>query len=74
LDAIEAGIRIVGANSSVRTVARGGWPNLIGAIELDASVMDGTSLRTGYVGALKGFLHPFSVAQKVYLVVEALIY
>src|SRR6185312_9345012 len=65
LDAMEAGIRLVEADESIRTVGRGGWANLLGEVELDASVMDGTSLRTGSVGALKGFLHPVSVARAV---------
>ena len=29
LDAIEAGIRLIEADPSVRTVGRGGWPNLL---------------------------------------------
>ena len=65
LDAIEAGIRLIEADPSVRTVGRGGWPNLLGEMELDASVMDGTTLRTGAVGALQGFLHPISVARAI---------
>src|ERR1041385_2538486 len=65
LDAIEAGIRLIEADPSVRTVGRGGWPNLLGEMELDASVMDGTTLRTGAVGALQGFLHPVSVARAI---------
>ena len=65
LDAVEAGVRLVEADEDVRTVGRGGWPNLLGEVELDASVMDGTTLRTGAVGALKGFLHPVSVARQV---------
>lgn len=65
LNAIEAGIRLIEADPDVRTVGRGGWPNLIGELELDACVMDGTTLRTGAVGALKGFLHPISVAREV---------
>jgi L-asparaginase len=65
LDAIEAGIRLIEADPNVRTVGRGGWPNLLGEIELDACLMDGTTLRTGAVGALKGFLHPVSVAREV---------
>jgi L-asparaginase len=65
LDAIEAGIRLIEADPSVRTVGRGGWPNLLCELELDACVMDGTTLRTGAVGALKGFLHPVSVAREV---------
>ena len=56
LDAIEAGIRLIEADPTVRTVGRGGWPNLLGELELDACVMDGTTLRTGAVGALQGYL------------------
>jgi L-asparaginase len=65
LPAIEAGIRVIEADPTVRTVGRGGWPNLLGEVELDAAVMDGTTLRVGAVGALKGFLHPISVARAV---------
>jgi L-asparaginase / beta-aspartyl-peptidase len=65
LDAIEAGIRLIEADPNVRTVGRGGWPNLLGEVELDACMMDGTTLRTGAVGALKGFLHPVSVAREI---------
>src|SRR5580698_4669670 len=65
LDAIEAGIRIIEADPSVRTVGRGGWPNLLCELELDACMMDGTTLRSGAVGALEGYLHPVSVAREV---------
>src|SRR5215467_2521764 len=65
LDAIEAGIRLVEIDETIRTVGRGGWPNLLGEVELDASVMDGTTLRTGSVGAVKGYLHPISIARAV---------
>ncbi|HSU04892.1 MAG TPA: N(4)-(beta-N-acetylglucosaminyl)-L-asparaginase [Acetobacteraceae bacterium] len=65
LDAIEAGIRLIEADPNVRTVGRGGWPNLLGDVELDSCMMDGTTLRTGAVGALKGFLHPVSVAREI---------
>ncbi|HTS93334.1 MAG TPA: N(4)-(beta-N-acetylglucosaminyl)-L-asparaginase [Stellaceae bacterium] len=65
LDAIEAGIKLVEIDESIRTVGRGGWPNLLGEVELDAAVMDGTTLRTGAVGAIKGYLHPISIARAV---------
>ena len=65
LDAIEAGIRLIEADPSVRTVGRGGWPNILGQVELDACLMDGSTLRTGAVGALQGFLHPVSVAREI---------
>jgi L-asparaginase len=65
LDAIEAGIRLIEADPSVRSVGRGGWPNLLCQMELDACMMDGTTLRTGAVGALQGYLHPVSVAREI---------
>jgi L-asparaginase len=65
LDAIEAGIRVVEDDPQVRTVGTGGWPNLLGEVELDASMMDGNTLRSGAVGAIKGYRHPVSVARQV---------
>lgn len=65
LDAIEAGIRLIEADPAIRSVGRGGWANLLGDVELDACVMDGTTLRSGAVGALRGYLHPVSVAREV---------
>lgn len=65
LDAIEAGIRLIEADPTVRTVGRGGWPNLLCQMELDACMMDGDTLRSGAVGALQGFLHPVSVAREM---------
>jgi L-asparaginase / beta-aspartyl-peptidase len=51
LDAIEAGIRMVEDDETVHSVDRGGWPNLLGEVELDAAVMDGTTLHTGGLAA-----------------------
>src|SRR5437764_14050199 len=65
LDAIEAGIRLVEADPEVRSVGPGSWPNILGKLQLDAAVMDGTRRRTGAVGALEGFAHPVSVARAV---------
>ena len=65
LDAIEAGIRLVESDPSIRSVGYNSWPNLLGELELDAAIMNGVSLRTGAVGALKGFAHPISVARAV---------
>jgi beta-aspartyl-peptidase (threonine type) len=65
LDAIEAGVRLVEDDPEVRTVGQGGWPNLLGEVELDASVMCGSSLRTGAIGGLKGYLHPISIARQL---------
>jgi len=65
LDVVEAGIRPVESDPSIDSVGVGGWPNLLGAVELDASIMDGRTLRTGAVGALCGYVHPIAVARQV---------
>jgi L-asparaginase / beta-aspartyl-peptidase len=65
LDAAEIGVRLVEDDPGVDSVGAGGLPNLLGEVELDASIMDGRSLRAGAVGALTGYLHPISVARKV---------
>ena len=65
LDAIEAGIKIVERDPKVRSVGYGGAPNALGEMELDSSVMCGKTFRVGSIGALKGFIHPISVARAV---------
>jgi len=65
LDAVEQGVRLVEADPENHSVGMGGWPNLLGQVELDASIMDGETLRSGAVGALQGYLHPISVARQV---------
>lgn len=65
LDAVEAATRLVEANPDDHTVGYGGYPNLLGEVELDASIMDGRTLKAGAIGALKGYKHPIAVARKV---------
>jgi beta-aspartyl-peptidase (threonine type) len=65
LDAVETATRLVEANPEDHSVGYGGYPNLLGEVELDASIMDGSTLRAGAVGALKGYRHPISVARRV---------
>jgi L-asparaginase / beta-aspartyl-peptidase len=65
LDVIEAAIRPVEVAPECRSVGLGGWPNLTGEAELDASIMDGGTLHSGAVGALRGFKHPISIARQV---------
>jgi beta-aspartyl-peptidase (threonine type) len=65
LDAVEAATRLVESNPDDSSVGMGGIPNLMGVQEMDASIMCGRTLRTGSVGAVKGFLHPISIARKV---------
>ncbi len=65
LDAVEAGARLVEDNPADHSVGYGGYPNLLGEVELDASIMDGATLRAGAVGALRGYRHAISVARRV---------
>ena len=43
LDAVESAIRIVELDPSIRSVGFGGAPNILGEMELDASIMCGTT-------------------------------
>jgi L-asparaginase len=65
LDAVEEGARRVEADPSVRHVGLGGDPNLLGQMEFDAGIMDGTTLMAGAVGALRDCVHAVSVARAV---------
>lgn len=65
LDAVIAGTRLVEANPDDHSVGFSGLPNLLGEIELDASVMEGRGLRAGSVGALKGFQDAVDLARVV---------
>jgi len=65
VDAVETGIRLVEANPDDHTVGYGGFPNLLGEVELDASIMNGRTLESGAVGAVKGYLHAISIARQV---------
>ena len=65
LDAVEAGTRAVEDNPDDHTVGYGGYPNLLGEVELDASIMDGTTRRAGAVGGLRGYRAAVTVARAV---------
>jgi beta-aspartyl-peptidase (threonine type) len=65
LDAVEAATRLVESNPNDTSVGLAGIPNMFGVQELDASIMCGRTLRSGAVGAVKGFLHPISIARRV---------
>src|SRR5262245_5271117 len=65
LDAVEAATRLVEDNPEDHSVGYGGYPNLLGEVELDASIMDGTTLRSGAVGALKRYRAAITVARRV---------
>ena len=65
LDAVEAAMRRCEDNLADHYVGTGGLPNAQGVVELDASVMLGSSRSFGSVGALRGYPNPISVARAV---------
>src|SRR5258708_11146865 len=65
LDAVEAAVRVVESNEADHHVGVGGLPNLLGEVELDASIMDGATRRAGAVAAGSGFPPPISIARAV---------
>lgn len=65
LDAVVAGIKPVEANPDDHSVGFSGLPNLLGDVELDASIMDGRGLRAGAVGALTTHQDAIEAARKV---------
>jgi beta-aspartyl-peptidase (threonine type) len=64
-DVAEQIARDVEDDPNEHTVGYSGYPNILGEVELDASFMDGATLKAGAVAALKGFRHPISVARQV---------
>jgi L-asparaginase / beta-aspartyl-peptidase len=65
LDAVVAAIREVEANPEDHSVGFSGLANLLGEVELDASVMVGDTLRAGAVGALHGHQDAIDLARQV---------
>jgi len=65
LDAVEAAARMVEDNPEDHSVGYDGYPNLLGVVELDASLMDGATRRAGTVGAVRGYRHPVTIARAV---------
>jgi isoaspartyl peptidase/L-asparaginase-like protein (Ntn-hydrolase superfamily) len=65
LDAVEAALRLCEDNLDDHYVGTGGLPNARGEVELDASLMVGSSRAFGAVGAIKGYAHPISIARAV---------
>lgn len=65
IDAVESTVNAVEDNPLDHTVGYGGIPNLLGEVELDASIMDGKTMRAGAVAGIKHFKNPVSIARKI---------
>ena len=65
LEAMIAGMAKVEADVRVRSVGFGGWPNMLGRMEFDAGVMDGTTREVGSVGAVPDTLPVSRLAYEV---------
>ena len=65
LDAVEESIKLIENNPYDITVGFNGFPNLMGIVELDASIMDGRTRKAGAVAAVRNYRHPISIARKV---------
>ena len=65
VDAVEAGIRLVESNPDDHSVGYAGLPNVLGEVELDASIMDGKTLAAGAVGAVHNIEHVITLARLV---------
>jgi L-asparaginase len=65
IDAMVSGIAKVEREAKVRSVGYGGWPNMLGEMEFDAGVMDGTTREVGAVGAVPATLPVSRLAHEV---------
>lgn len=65
LDVVEAVTRAVEANAADHTVGYGGYPNVLGDVELDAAIMDGTTRAAGAVAGVRRHRHPVTIARAV---------
>ena len=65
IDAMVSGIAKVEREAKVRSVGYGGWPNMLGEMEFDAGVMDGTTRDVGAVGAVPATLPVSALAHEV---------
>lgn len=64
LDAVEATVNVLEEDPTFDS-GRGACLTRAGEVELDASIMDGSTLRGGGVAVIRNFLHPISIARRV---------
>lgn len=63
--AIVDGIKVIEDYPFYKSVGYGGLPNRHGRLQLDASFMEGDSMKVGAVAAMEGFANPIEVAYKL---------
>lgn len=64
-DAIIDSIKLIEDYPFYKSVGYGGLPNKHGRLQLDASFMEGDTLKVGAVAAIEGFANPIEVAYKL---------
>ena len=64
LDAVEAAVRSM-ARDPTFDAGHGSFMNREGAVEMDAVIMDGRTLRAGSVAAVRNILHPVTLARRL---------
>lgn len=64
LDAAEASV-VVLEDNPLFNAGTGSTLNALGAVEMDAAIMDGTTLRAGAVAAVQGIKNPIRLARRV---------
>lgn len=65
IDAVVVALSLVEANPDDHSVGYSGYPNMLGQVELDASLMEGRGLRAGSVAALQDYQDAAKLARAV---------
>lgn len=65
MDAVEVTVNGIEEDPNSGNVGLGGAPTILGDVELDASIMDGSTMKTGAVGAVSKYINVISIARKV---------
>lgn len=64
-DVLEMALATIEEDIAITNVGYGGYPNLLGEVELDAAFMDGNNRMLGAIAAIKNFANPSSIARRL---------